>query len=168
MNVARRRVLLAIALIAVLVAAVAVYASLGGGGTVLTSTETAYSIGIEPLNDSISTPAGSTVEVLFNVTSPEVGPLYFYATDIPSPGTQRSFGLQNVTAGDLQLPPGVEVSYPTGQAVFGTDHAILALRITFSPDVNGTVGLLVGAFQQGSQNEVDGSAIGYFLHVFQG
>lgn len=155
-------------LIILLVASVALYAVYGrAGGTVQTSTVVAYSIEIDPLNGSVSTTAGSTIVVLFNVTSPRVGPLYFYARAIAEPGSLTNFSLQNVTAGDIQLPPGVAVSYPTGQAVFGTNHTILTLRIAFSPTVNGTVGMIVGVFQQVDQVQVVGSGIGFYVYVRQ-
>ena len=112
-------------------------------GNTQTSSGLSYSIEIRSLNSSMSVNAGSTVDFMFNVTSPVVGPLYFYASDVPAPGSHTTLNLQNVTTGNIELPPGVQVSYPTGQAVFGTSHAILTLRVTFAPTVNGTVGLAV-------------------------
>lgn len=137
------------------------------GGNTQTSTVEAYTIEIKALNLSMSATAGSTVFLLFNVTSPKTGALYFYASDIPAPGSQTTFNLQNVTTGNVELPPGVHVSYPTGQAIFGTSHAILTLRVTFSPTVNGTVGLVVGAFQQTSQDQVVGTGNGFYITVRQ-
>jgi len=98
---------------------------------------------------------------------PEVGPLYFYASNIPAPGSHTTLNLQNVTTGNIELPSGVQVSYPTGQAIFGTSHAILTLRVTLSQTVTGTVGLVVGAFQQVSQAQVVGYGSGFDITVNQ-
>ncbi len=70
-----------------------------------------------------------------------------------------------MTSGNIELPQGVKVSYPTGQAIFGVSHAILTLRVTLSPTINGTVGLVVGAFQQVSQDQVVGSGRGFYITV---
>lgn len=137
---------------------------LGAGQT---STAVAYQIEIAPLNNSMTAIAGSTVVLLFNVTSPHTGALYFYASAIPQPGTPWNMNLQNVTTGNVQLPQGVSVTYPTGQAVFGSNHAIVALRVTFSPDINGTVGLVVGTFQQASQDQVVGTGSGFYITVLK-
>jgi hypothetical protein len=136
-------------------------------GNTQTSTAAAYAIEIQPLNSSVSAVAGSSVDLMFNVTSPQVGPLYFYATDVPAPGSHTTLNLQNVTAGNIELPPGVQVSYPTGQAVFGTSHAVLTLRVALSPTVNGTVWLEVGAFQQASPDQVIGYGSGFHITVNQ-
>jgi len=104
---------------------------------------------------------------MFNVTSPMVAPLYFYASSIPAPGSHTTMRLQNVTAGNIELPSGVQVSYPTGQAVFGTSHAILTLRVTFSAGLNGTVGLVVGAIQQVSQEQTVGHGSGFYITIHQ-
>ena len=134
-------------------------------GNAQTSTDVAYPIEIRALNSSMSATAGSTVDFMFNVTSPKVGPLYFYASDIPAPGSHWTVRLQNVTAGNIELPAGVQVSYPTGQAVFGTSHAILTLRVTLAQTVNGTVGLVVGAIQQASQDQEVGYGSGFYITV---
>jgi hypothetical protein len=136
-------------------------------GVVQTRTAVAYQIGIKPLNHSMTAAAGSTVVLLFNVTSPDIGALYFYASAVPAPGQPWEMNLQNVTTGNTELPRGVDVSYPTGQAVFGTNHATLTVQVTFSPDVNGTVGLVVGAFQQANQEQVVGTGSGVYITVLK-
>jgi len=75
--------------------------------------------------------------------------------------------LQNVTTGNIKLPQGVNVSYPTGQAVFRSNHATLTLRVSFSSDVNGTVGLVVGAIQQANQEQVVGTGSGVYITVLE-
>ncbi len=152
--------------VALLVVSVFGYALFGRPtGNTQTSSGLSYSIEIRSLNSTMSVNAGSTVDFMFNVTSPVVGPLYFYASDVPAPGSHWSVRLQNVTTGNIELPPGVQVSYPTGQAVFGTSHAILTLRVTFSQAVNGTVGLAVGALQQVSPDQVLGDGSGFYITV---
>lgn len=154
--------------VVLLVASIFGYALYGRmTGNAQTSTAAVYSIAIQPLNSTRSAAPGSTVDFMFNVTSPQVGPLYFYASDVPAPGSHATLNLQNVTTGNIELPPGVQVSYPTGQAVFGTNHAILTLRITLSQTVNGTVGLVVGAFQQVNQAQVVGYGSGFDIAVNQ-
>ena len=162
-----RRLKLGLSLVLILlVASVFGYALYGRAtATSQTTTAIAYSIGIQPLNSTRSAIAGSTVDFMFNVTSPQVGPLYFYASDIPTPGSHWSVKLQNVTTGSIELPPGVQVSYPTGQAVFGASHAILTIRVTFSQAVNGTVGLTIGAIQQVSQDQSVGYGSGFYIAV---
>jgi len=137
------------------------------GGNAQTSALSAYSIGIQPLNSTRSATAGSTVVFMFNVTSPMVGPLYFYASAVPPPGSHWQMNLQNVTTANIALPSGVQVSYPAGQAVFGTSHATLALKVTFSSSLNGTVGLVVGAFQQVNQQQTVGDGSGFYITVNQ-
>jgi len=134
-------------------------------GNIQTSTLSSYSIGIQPLNSTRSATAGSTVLFMFNVTSPMVGPLYFYASAVPPPGSHWQMNLQNVTTEDIALPSGVQVSYPTGQAVFGTSHATLVLKITFSPSLDGTVGLVVGAFQQVNEQQTVGHGSAFYITV---
>jgi hypothetical protein len=109
--------------------------------------------------------AGQTILLLFNVTSSRTGALYFYASAIPAPGEHWDIRLQNVTDGNVKLPPGVKVSFPSGQAVFGTNHGILALRIELLPDLTGRVGLVVGAFQQLNQEQVVGIGRSVYLTV---
>jgi len=134
-------------------------------GSSQTSTATAYQIDIKPLNQSMNALAGSAIQLLFNVTSPRTGPLYFYASEIPEPGSHWNVVLQNVTSGNIKLPPGVQVSYPTGQAVFGTNHAILVLRVAFSSAVNGTVGLVVGVLQQANPDQEVGAGSAVYISV---
>jgi hypothetical protein len=153
------------AIVLVIVAALAYASFARSTGNAQTSTLVAYQIEIRSLNHSMSATAGSSILLLFNVTSPKVGPLYFYASAIPLPGSPWEMRLQNVTAGSIKLPAGVSVSYPTGQAVFGTSHAMLALRVAFSPDNSGTVGLVVGVFQQPSQDQVVGTGVGVYVTV---
>ncbi len=165
----KRAVKLGLSLVLVLLVASAFGYALYGRvtGSTQTVTAAAYSIGIQPLNSSMSATAGSTVDFMFNVTSPQVGPLYFYASYVPAGGSHWTVNLQNVTTGNIELPSGVQVSYPTGQAVFGTNHAILTLRVTFSQTVNGTVGLVVGAIQQVSQDQEVGHGSGFYITVNQ-
>ena len=134
-------------------------------GNFHTSTATAYQIEIKSLNQTMNAVAGSTVSLLFNVTSPKTGALYFYASAIPKPGLPWEMSLQNVTTDNIVLPAGVSVSYPTGQAVFGTNHTTLTLKVAFAPAVNGTVGLVVGAFQQVNQDQVVGTGNGVYITV---
>lgn len=157
----------AVALIVAAAAVVGYVSNARAQGSAQTITASAYSIEIKPLNRSMEATAGSSVLLLFNVTSPVTGALYFYARTIPLPGSQETFNIQNVTTGNVQLPPGVSVSYPTGQAVFGTNHDVLALRVEFSPAVNGTVGLVVGAFQQVNQDQVVGTGSGVYITALQ-
>ena len=156
-------VVLAVVLGAGIVYAVVFY--LPNQGAAQTRTAVAYQIEIEPLNHSVTAVSGSTIVLLFNVTSPQTGALYFYASAIPSPGMPWEMNLQNVTTGNVELPQGVRVSFPTGQAVFGSDHATLTLQVTFSSDLNGTVGLVVGAFQQANQEQVVGTGSGVYITV---
>ena len=152
--------------VVLLVASVSGYVLYGRAtGNAQTSTAAVVSIGIQPLNSTRTAAAGSTVDFMFRVTSPEVGPLYFYASDVPLGGSHWTITLQNVTSNNIELPPGVQVSYPTGQAVFGTNHAILTLRVTFSQNVNGTVGLTVGAIQQVSPAQTVGYGSGFYVTV---
>jgi hypothetical protein len=134
-------------------------------GAAQTYTASAYQIEITPLNHSLTANAGSVVTLLFDVTSPKTGALYFYASAIPQPGTPWMMNLQNVTTGHIELPQGVSVSYPTGQATFGTNHSVLTLRVTLSPNINGTVGLVVGVFQQASPDQVVGTGNGVYITV---
>ena len=134
-------------------------------GVAQTQTASAYQIEITPLNHSLTANAGSVVTLLFNITSPKTGALYFYASAKPQPGAPWMMSLQNVTTGHIELPRGVNVSYPTGQATFGTTHAILTLRVTLSSIINGTVGLVVGVFQQASPDQVVGTGNGVYITV---
>jgi hypothetical protein len=109
--------------------------------------------------------AGSVVTLLFNVTSSGTGAFYFYASSIRQPGTPWMMNLQNVTTGHIELPQGVSVSYPTGQAIFGTNQAILTLHVIISPNLNGTVGLDVGVFQQASPDQVVGTGNAVYITV---
>jgi len=165
----KRAALLALCLAVLVVAAVSGYTvyRVSAAGNTQTSTLAGYSIAIQPLNSSRTVAAGSTAVFLFNVTSPMVGPLYFYASDIPAPGAHWMMNINNVTQNSIELPQGVQVSYPTGQAVFGTNHAILTLMVTFSPTLNGTLGLTVGAYQQVSQTQVVGYGSGFYVTVHQ-
>jgi hypothetical protein len=159
--------LVLIGVVFVLLAAALVGYSFYGRSTAstLTSTATAYQIEIKPLNRTMNAAPGSAILLLFNVTSPKIGPLYFYASAMPTPGLPWEMNLQNVTTNNVMLPTGVTVSYPTGQAVFGTNHTTLSLRVAFAPTVNGTVGLVVGAFQQVGQEQIDGTGSGIYITV---
>lgn len=130
-----------------------------------TSTIAAYRIEIRPLSLSMDATAGSTISLLFDVASPRKGAPCFYASEIPAPGSQTTLDLRNVTTGNIRLPTGVDVSYPAGQAVFGASHAMLVLQVAFSPAVSGTVGLVVGVFQQASEDQVVGT--GYYINVLR-
>ena len=153
---------------ALLVGALFGYGLYGRLGTnTQTTTAASYTISIHALNSSMTATAGSTADFMFNVTSPVVAPLYFYASSIPAPGSHTTMRLQNVTTGNIEVPSGVQVSYPTGQAIFGTSHAILTLRVTFSSGLNGTLGLVVGAIQEVSQEQTVGYGSGFYITLHQ-
>ena len=129
-----------------------------------TSTATGYYFQFQELNQSNTMSAGTTALLIFNVTSPVNGTIYYGVVSAPVPPPHQNFSMQNMTSQDFQLPSGVQVNYPNGNMI--TTQGTAVIQVTLSPTITaGQVSLVFEIMQQYGPSNVNGQGHGFALTV---
>jgi hypothetical protein len=131
-----------------------------------TVSQSALQFQIEELNQTNTMNAGTTATFMFNATSPVTGTLYFGVYAPPAPGTHQNLTLDNMTSLNLQLPTGVNATYPNGNAMVGTSNGIASFQLTLSPTFPaGNISLTFMVLQPVSSSFTSGEGHGFTVTV---